>query len=259
MPACTERGPQILNICELYEQGPVVLALFVDGGSCPDVLGDMQALRASFPGVRFAAVAIKGDTAGVRKLIRSRGLTFPVGLDRDGALAALYKVATCPQVTFVEPGGVVQSKALLTRPSPAALRARVAALAAAGRPARERWGRVSAGRLGSSPPAAGARREVAEELPGLQLLYDEVQVARAGPLTGDSPPDIERGCANSPTAFAAPARSASAASRCPPPTACSSATSASTPTSSARRSRRRCSSGCCAAAFSPAACSRTSC
>ena len=61
MPACTVRGPGILNICQLYEQGPVVLALFVDAGSCPRVLSDMQALAPSFPGVRFAGVAIKGD------------------------------------------------------------------------------------------------------------------------------------------------------------------------------------------------------
>ena len=34
-PACSVRGAGILNICELYEQGPVVLALFIDAGSCP--------------------------------------------------------------------------------------------------------------------------------------------------------------------------------------------------------------------------------
>ena len=133
IPACRERGAEILNICQLYERGPVVLALFVDAGSCPDVLGDMQQLLASFPGVRFAAVAIKGGTAGVRKLIRAKRLTFPVGLDRDGALAALYKLATCPQLSFILPGGSVQSRALLSRPSLATLRARVEALAQASR------------------------------------------------------------------------------------------------------------------------------
>ncbi|MEA2217166.1 MAG: hypothetical protein QOK19_2727 [Solirubrobacteraceae bacterium] len=135
VPACQERGPEILNICQLYEQGPVVLALFVDSGSCPNVLGDMQALVAAYPRVRFAAVAIKGGTAGVRKAIRSRGVTFPVGLDRDGALAALYKLATCPQVSFIERGGTVQSRALLRRTPVSTLRARVAALAASYVPA----------------------------------------------------------------------------------------------------------------------------
>jgi hypothetical protein len=133
VPACSERGAEILNVCELYEKSPVVLALFVDAGSCPAVLSDLQTLSTSFPGVRFAAVAIKGERAQVQRLISTRRLTFPVGLDSDGALAALYKVASCPQVTFAYPGGVVQSKALLARPSPATLRARVSGLVAASR------------------------------------------------------------------------------------------------------------------------------
>jgi hypothetical protein len=133
VPACQERSAQILNVCQLCESAPLMLALFVDGGSCPDVLNDMQALAPSFSGVRFAAVAIKGERAKVRKLIRSRGLTLPVGLDSDGALAALYKVATCPQLTFAYPGGEVQSKAILTRPSRAVLRARLSQLVAGAR------------------------------------------------------------------------------------------------------------------------------
>jgi hypothetical protein len=133
VPACQERGARILNVCELYEGAPLMLALFVDGGSCPDVLSDMQALAPSFPGVRFAAVAIKGGRANVRKLIRSRGLSMPVGLDSDGALAALYKVATCPQLTFVYPGGEAQGQAILSRPSRATLRARLRELVAGSR------------------------------------------------------------------------------------------------------------------------------
>lgn len=128
VPACQERGAQILNVCQLYEGAPVVLALFVDGGSCTDVLGRMQALAPSFPGVHFAAVALKGDRDRVRKLIRKQRLSLPVGLDSDGALAALYKVGTCPQVTFAYPGGQVQSDALLNSPSRTALRQRVAQL-----------------------------------------------------------------------------------------------------------------------------------
>jgi hypothetical protein len=133
VPACRERGPQILNICELYEKGPVVLALFVDSGACPQVLGDMQGLVASFPGVRFAAVSIKGDRTSLRELAQSRGLTFPVGIDNDGALAALYKLASCPQVTLAYPGGIVQSPPLLRRPPPGVLRQRVQELIAASR------------------------------------------------------------------------------------------------------------------------------
>lgn len=133
VPACNERGPQILNVCELYERGPVVLALFVDAGSCADVLSDLQALAPSYPGVQMAAVAIKGNRSSVRKLMYTRHLTLPVGIDFEGALATVYKVVSCPQVTFAYPGGVVQSRALLGRPSRATLRARLNALVAASR------------------------------------------------------------------------------------------------------------------------------
>jgi hypothetical protein len=150
--ACHERGVQILNICQLYEGAPVVLALFVDGGSCPAVLADMQAISPSFPGVRFAAVAIKNGRSQIRRLIRSHALTFPVGLDNDGALAALYKVATCPQVTFGYPGGEVQSAALLSTPSRATLRRRVSELVAGSR-ARS-WKQPPRGR--SAPPGKAA-------------------------------------------------------------------------------------------------------
>jgi hypothetical protein len=130
-PACTVRGAGVLNVCQLYEQGPVVLALFVNGGSCPNVLSEMQTLQASFPSVRFAGVAIKGDRRALRAMLRKRHLTIPVGLDDQGDLAALYRLATCPQVNFALRGGLVQSRALLREPSLATLRARVSRLLAA--------------------------------------------------------------------------------------------------------------------------------
>jgi hypothetical protein len=130
-PACAVRGPGVLNVCALYRGKPLVLGLFVDAGSCPDVLGRMQALAGAFPTVSFAAVAIKGERKPLLALMRKRGLTsVQVGIDRDGVLAGLYKVASCPQVSFVLPGGVVQSPALLDTPSPRTLRARVAELVA---------------------------------------------------------------------------------------------------------------------------------
>jgi len=132
-PACTVRGPRILNICQLYEHGPVVLALFVDAGGCGNVLDDMQALAPSFPKVQMAAVAIRGDRGSVRSLLSSHGISFPVGIDDQGDLAALYKIATCPQVTFVERGGAAQGRALLGRPSRATLRSRLGELEATAR------------------------------------------------------------------------------------------------------------------------------
>ena len=133
VPACSERGPAILNVCQLYERGPVVLALFFDAGSCAKTLDDLQRLIPEFPQVGFAAVAVKEDAASVARIVRSKHLTMPVGVDTDGRLGGLYAMVSCPQITFVYPGGVVQSAALLSRPPLATLRARVAALLAASR------------------------------------------------------------------------------------------------------------------------------
>lgn len=102
-PACEVRGPEILNICQEWEQGPVVLALFpTDAGRCRGVLEQMERLVPRFPRVRFVAVGSEGDRDELRG-----GWSFPVGWDRDRAVAARYGLVGCPQVTFAERGGKV--------------------------------------------------------------------------------------------------------------------------------------------------------
>jgi hypothetical protein len=140
--ACSERGAAILNICELYERGPVVLALFFDAGSCAGVLEQLQSLSHSFPQVSFAAVAVKEDPATVARLVRSKRLTVPVGVDGEGRLGDLYTMVSCPQITFIYPGGTTQSAALGGLPSQGTLRARVAELLAASRARGWRPGRA---------------------------------------------------------------------------------------------------------------------
>ena len=107
--ACDVRGPEILNICELAERGPVVLGfLATRSGRCVDELDVFERLRRDYPKVEFAAVSIKGDRNDLRRTIRSHGWRFPVGYDRDGVLANLYHVAVCPQVTLAAKGGRVR-------------------------------------------------------------------------------------------------------------------------------------------------------
>lgn len=130
-PACSVRGAGILNICQLYERGPVVLALFIDAGNCPAVLKTLGALAPSFPQVRFAAVAVKAQAAPVARLVRGLGSSLPVGVDRDGMLGVLYRMEGCAQVTFAYPGGIVQGPPLLEQPSAAQLSRRVRTLLAA--------------------------------------------------------------------------------------------------------------------------------
>jgi hypothetical protein len=123
--ACAERGPGILNICQLYERHPVVLALFVDGGGCEEILPELQQLIAQFPQVRFGAVAFNGNRAAIRRLIRRDGLTFPIAVDEGGRVASLYAMTSCPQLNFAYPGGEVESRAATDRPALAELRKRV--------------------------------------------------------------------------------------------------------------------------------------
>ena len=104
-PACEVRGDDVFNVCDLAARSPLVLAFFITrgGAECRRELDVMQRVQARFPGVRFAAVAVRGDRADLRKLIRRRGWTFPIGYDRDGAVANLYGVAVCPTIVFAYP------------------------------------------------------------------------------------------------------------------------------------------------------------
>ena len=90
-PACSVRGPQIVNSCALAEGGPFVLAFLATRGT------------------QVAAVSIRGNRDDLRALVRQHGWRFPVAWDRDGILANLFGVAVCPQLTYALPGGVVQA------------------------------------------------------------------------------------------------------------------------------------------------------
>jgi hypothetical protein len=128
-PACEVRGPDILNVCQLWERGPVALAFFATrGASCESQLDRLQALRKTVPEVEVAAVAIKGDRGDLRGDIRRHGWRFPVGYDRDGALANLYGVAVCPQITLADRGGRVV-KTLIGQKDTPTLRRELNALA----------------------------------------------------------------------------------------------------------------------------------
>jgi hypothetical protein len=122
-PACEVRGPDILNSCELSERGPVVLAFFATRSKlCEDQVDVLQRVSRRFPDVGFAAVAIRGDRDDVRRVIRKRRWTLPVGYDHDGAVANEYAVAICPTVTFAFRGGEVQGTTLRLQDEAAVVR-----------------------------------------------------------------------------------------------------------------------------------------
>jgi len=111
-PACEVRGPGIVNLCELRGK-PLVLSLIVTrGADCEPQLDRLARVRAEFPDVNFAAVVSGQKREEVEKLARSRGWSFPVAVDRDGALVNLYRVGVCPTTTFAFRGGKVRETRL---------------------------------------------------------------------------------------------------------------------------------------------------
>ena len=130
-PACELRGPGILTSCELVDGAPAALAFFVPGRRrCEDELEALARAARATPGVRVAAVALRGDREKLRRRIRERGWRFPVAYDRDAILANLYGVAVCPQITYLLPGGRVQGTTVGEQDE-GALRASLSRLAAA--------------------------------------------------------------------------------------------------------------------------------
>jgi hypothetical protein len=129
-PACSVRGPDVVNGCALRESGPVVLAFFgIRSKQCVEQLDVMQRVQAQVPSVRFAAISIRGDRDQLRAMVRRHGWTFPVGFDRDGALSNAFHVQVCPQLTFARQGGRVVATTF-GELAPAALLARARRLGA---------------------------------------------------------------------------------------------------------------------------------
>jgi hypothetical protein len=130
VPACSVTDPGVLNICRLYADRPAVLVFTATrSGRCIRQLDIVQQVRARFPNVGFAAVAIKGSRGDLRRLAQSHGWRFPVAYDHDGALANVYGIAVCPQITFIRPNGRV-AETTVGLVQPAELTRRVRALGA---------------------------------------------------------------------------------------------------------------------------------
>lgn len=119
-PACELRAPDLLNSCELAERGPVALAFVATRSDrCEEQVDVMEEVRARHPTVQFAAVSVRGDVDRLRRTIRERGWTIPIGYDHDGAVANLYAVGICPTITFARRGGQVESTSLSFLDAPA--------------------------------------------------------------------------------------------------------------------------------------------
>ncbi|HWI06850.1 MAG TPA: hypothetical protein VNT54_04990, partial [Solirubrobacteraceae bacterium] len=109
-PACEVRGPAVLNVCELTQRGPLVLGLMATRQApCVAAFDRLEDLRRRHRGLQVAVVSLGGDLDDLRRIVRARRWSFPVGWDRDGVLASLYGVVTCPYVVVARWRGRVQA------------------------------------------------------------------------------------------------------------------------------------------------------
>ena len=123
-----------IRVCDLFERPLAISFWFTKGGGCVDQQDAVDRAYERYRGrVNFLSIDVRDDRDTVRDLIREHGWEMPVGYDRDGAVAALYRVGGCPTFAFAYPGGTLESASIdLTA---AQLDARVAGLLRATRAA----------------------------------------------------------------------------------------------------------------------------
>ncbi len=108
-PACRVRLSRSVRVCDLFDR-PSVISFWFDKGDC---VAEQDALDRAYGRYRdrvgFLSVDVRDSRDSVRELIREHRWRMPVGYDRDGAVAALYRVGGCPTFAYVYPGGTLQS------------------------------------------------------------------------------------------------------------------------------------------------------
>lgn len=118
-PACQIATPGALRVCDYFDRPLVISFWFSKGGDCTAQQDVVDAVYRRYRGrVNFLSLDIRDDREKVRELVREHGWRMPVGYDRDGAVAGLYRVGVCPTFAYVYPGGTLQSAGLgdLTEP-----------------------------------------------------------------------------------------------------------------------------------------------
>ena len=112
-PACRITTAGAIRVCDFFDRPLVISFWFTKGGDCADQQDVVDAVYRRYRGrVNFLSLDVRDDRDTVRELIRQHGWKMPVGYDRDGAVASLYKVGGCPTFAYVYPGGTLQSASI---------------------------------------------------------------------------------------------------------------------------------------------------
>ncbi len=109
-PACRIRSAGAIRVCDLFDRPLVISFWFTKGGNCTEQQDVVDTVYQRYRGrVNFLSLDVRDDRDTVRDQIRQRGWKLPVGYDRDGAVASLYKIGGCPTFAYAYPGGTLES------------------------------------------------------------------------------------------------------------------------------------------------------
>jgi hypothetical protein len=112
-PACQIDTPGAIRVCEFFDRPLVISFWFSKGGDCVDQQDVVSRVYPRYRGrVNFLSLDIRDDRDTVRELIRRHDWAMPVGYDRDGAVAGLYRVGGCPTFAYAYPGGTLESASI---------------------------------------------------------------------------------------------------------------------------------------------------
>lgn len=107
--ACQVSEPGAIRVCDLFDRPSVISFWFSKGGNCVEQQDVVARVSARYRGrVHFLSMNLGDDRETVRDLLVDHGWPMPVGFDRDGAVAGLYRVGGCPTFAYVYPGGTLQ-------------------------------------------------------------------------------------------------------------------------------------------------------
>jgi hypothetical protein len=110
--ACDVHTPGVVNVCDLRRKPVVMTFMFTRLANCTPQLDAIEGIRSRFPDVNFVGVIILEPKAKAAKLVREHHWTFPVVLDKDGAISDIYGIGGCPTTVFAARGGKVVSTRL---------------------------------------------------------------------------------------------------------------------------------------------------
>ncbi|HXF30254.1 MAG TPA: hypothetical protein VN522_01950 [Solirubrobacterales bacterium] len=113
VPACRITTPGAIRICDLFGRPLVISFWFGTDSGCERQQDVVSTVAARYRGqVNFLSLDVRDARGSVRELVRERGWGMPVGFDRDGAVAALYRVGGCPTFAYAYPGGTLQGASI---------------------------------------------------------------------------------------------------------------------------------------------------